>query len=136
MPSTTTRRGRPPKPPQEGERIGIGFRVTPALKRKIEAAAKESGRSQSQEIEFRLERSFEQQEMAKEVAKEVSREVSDRFDLLWRDVRERVTARWAKPEGDDLEKIIASWRTTPEPTPAITTKPAKSRPQKDKPRAR
>ena len=52
------RRGRAARPLEEGERVGIGFRVTPALKTKIEAAATKSGRSQSQEIEIRLERSF------------------------------------------------------------------------------
>jgi hypothetical protein len=41
-----------------GERAGIGFRVKPELKAKIEEAALFSGRSQSQEIELALERAF------------------------------------------------------------------------------
>ena len=52
------RRGRPQRTPEPGERVGIGFKVTPALKAAIEAACAKSGRSQSQEIELRLERSF------------------------------------------------------------------------------
>ena len=52
------KRGRPIKQPEPGERVSLGFRVTPELKVKIEAAAASSGRSQSQEAEFRLEFSF------------------------------------------------------------------------------
>ena len=52
------RAGRPRKEPEEGERVQISFRVTPNLKRLLTDAADRSGRSQSQEAEFRLERSF------------------------------------------------------------------------------
>jgi hypothetical protein len=48
------RRGRP----TVGERVPLGLRVTPEMKRRLDAAAKQSGRSQSQEAEFRLEGSF------------------------------------------------------------------------------
>lgn len=41
-----------------GERVPLGLRVTADLKRKLDAAAEASGRSQSQEAEFRLENSF------------------------------------------------------------------------------
>ena len=50
--------GRPRIDPEDGERIQLSFRVTPELKRLLTAAADQSGRSQSQEAEFRLERSF------------------------------------------------------------------------------
>ncbi|RWN28897.1 TraY domain-containing protein [Mesorhizobium sp.] len=52
------RRGRPTKPPVEGERIPLSLRVTAERKRELEAAATLSGRSLSQEAEYRLERSF------------------------------------------------------------------------------
>ena len=60
MPKQTgkSRRGRPSKIPVEGERNSLGLRVTAQLKAKLEEAAAASGRSQSQEAEFRLERSF------------------------------------------------------------------------------
>ena len=45
--------------PTVGERVPLGLRVTPEMKRRLDAAAKESGRSQSQEAEIRLERSFD-----------------------------------------------------------------------------
>ena len=51
---THKRRGRP----SVGERVGLGLRVTPELKERIEQTCKATGRSQSQEVEYRLERSF------------------------------------------------------------------------------
>ena len=50
--------GRPPLPP--GKRLGasMGFRPTPETRERLEKAAKANGRSMSQEIESRLERSF------------------------------------------------------------------------------
>lgn len=51
------RRSREPKP---GERVQLGLRVTPEMKRLLDSASRASGRSQSQEAEIRLLRSFEQ----------------------------------------------------------------------------
>lgn len=59
--------GRPGREPTEGERVHLGFRVTPELKALVEKAAESSGRSQSQEAELRLERSFERQGLRGEV---------------------------------------------------------------------
>ena len=56
-------RGRPALPPEAGKRHPLGIRTTAELKKKIEAAAAESGRSIAQEIELRLERSFDQDTM-------------------------------------------------------------------------
>jgi len=47
--------------------VQLSFRVTPDLKRELDAAAKRSGRSQSQEAEIRLERSFDRQGLLSEV---------------------------------------------------------------------
>lgn len=55
----TVARGRPRKPDIEAKRHAIGFRTTLDLKLRIEAAAAESRRSVAQEIELRLERSFD-----------------------------------------------------------------------------
>lgn len=55
--------GRPPKAPEEGERLAMAFRVTAATKRKLAAAADREGRSQSQEAEFRLEASFKDEQL-------------------------------------------------------------------------
>lgn len=60
---TSRRRGRP----SVGERVPLGLRVTPDIKQRLDDAAEESGRSQSQEAEFRLERSFDRTSLAPEV---------------------------------------------------------------------
>jgi hypothetical protein len=55
--------GRPRKPIADGERCSLGLRVTASIKRLVEAAADGSGRSVSQEVEHRLERSFRDDEV-------------------------------------------------------------------------
>lgn len=40
------------------ERIALGLRVTPEMKRRLDVLARTSGRSLSQEVEIRLEQSF------------------------------------------------------------------------------
>jgi predicted transcriptional regulator len=45
------------------KRLPLSLRVTPQLKAKLDAAAAETGRSQTQEIEFRLEQSFDRTEL-------------------------------------------------------------------------
>jgi hypothetical protein len=46
-----------------GERVSLGLRVTPAIKTLLDRAAEKSGRSQSQEAELRLERTFQDEEL-------------------------------------------------------------------------
>jgi hypothetical protein len=53
--------------PGPGERVKLGLRVTPQLKQRLDAAAEQNGRSQSQEAEFRLERSFDRVALVPEV---------------------------------------------------------------------
>ena len=60
-------RGPPKREFKEGERVALSLRMTPALKRRLDAAAERGGRSQSQEAEFRLERSFDRQGLLEEV---------------------------------------------------------------------
>src|SRR5215467_13335325 len=50
-----------------GKRYPLNMRTTKELRDKIEEAAMASGRSLVQEVEFRLERSFRQQEIEKEI---------------------------------------------------------------------
>jgi hypothetical protein len=52
------RGGRPQRKPKPGERVPLGLRVTPQMKVRLDKAAEQSGRSQSQEAEFRLQQSF------------------------------------------------------------------------------
>ncbi len=51
---------------QPAERVPLGLRVTPDLKQRLDAAAEANGRSQAQECELRLERSFDRQDLMAE----------------------------------------------------------------------
>lgn len=53
----------------EGKRIALLCRTTPDLRRQLEDAAAASGRSLSQEAEYRLQRSFDQEALVRELAK-------------------------------------------------------------------
>lgn len=46
-----------------GKRVPLNMRTTSQLRRKIERAAEQSGRSLAQEVELRLEQSFQQNAM-------------------------------------------------------------------------
>src|SRR5262245_19190577 len=62
-----TRVGRPPMTPQAGQRVSLGLKVTPEVKTRLDLAARHTGRTQSQEAELRLERSFEREDLLSEV---------------------------------------------------------------------
>src|SRR4051794_26300370 len=51
----------------EGKKSPLNMRTTPQLREKIEKAAGESGRSLVQEVEYRLERSFDRQDLLTEI---------------------------------------------------------------------
>ena len=57
-PKRRRRAGRPGREPSAGQRVSLGLRVPPKSKKALDQAAADSGRSQSQEAELRLERSF------------------------------------------------------------------------------
>ena len=60
--------GRPRKHEREaGEKVHLGIRVAPELKKRIEEITTDTGRSQSQEAEHRLARSFDRQDLLPEV---------------------------------------------------------------------
>jgi hypothetical protein len=82
--------GAPPKrDAKRGERFQLGVRVTPDLKQKLDAAAEMSGRSQSQEAEFRLEHSFGRQALLPDVLNIAygSREIADLLMTLGTAIR-------------------------------------------------
>jgi hypothetical protein len=56
------RQGRPGREPRPGERVGLGLRVTPEMKTRLDREAAERGRSQSQEAELRIMMSFRDQD--------------------------------------------------------------------------
>ena len=57
------RTGRPPKAAVPGKRMSLGLKVTPSIKERLDRAALETGRTQSQEAEARLERTFYRQDL-------------------------------------------------------------------------
>jgi hypothetical protein len=60
--SSPRRRGRPPLSPGAPKRASFNTRLREALKGQLETAAEAAGRSLSEEIEFRLEQSFQAEE--------------------------------------------------------------------------
>lgn len=52
------RRGRPPLPPKKGKRYPLSLRTTKELQELLHQASDRTGRSIAQEVEFRLEQSF------------------------------------------------------------------------------
>lgn len=61
-PSQPVRRGRPPLKAGEAKRASFNTRLRNALKERLEDSARSAGRSLSEEIESRLERSFDRTE--------------------------------------------------------------------------
>src|SRR6478609_7194902 len=70
-PEPSKRRGRPALPPEKGKRYALGLRTTKELRDLLQQAADSSGRSLAQEIEFRLERSFDREKNLAEAMTEV-----------------------------------------------------------------
>ena len=66
-PKAKDRGGRPRKTPiKAGEKVQLGVRVSPARRAQLDKAARQSGRSLTQEAEARIERSFDRQELLPE----------------------------------------------------------------------
>lgn len=61
------RRGRPPIPEEERKGANLTFRTRGSLRLQLEAAAQEAGRSVSEEIEHRLQISFDRKAVALQV---------------------------------------------------------------------
>jgi TraY domain len=105
------RRGRP----SVGERVPLGLRVTPEMKRRLDEAAKRSGRSQSQEAEFRLERSFDRSDLLSDVLRlEFGRDLAGVLMMLgsamiWADAFHRVDS-----PADKRPRANHPWRWAPD----------------------
>ncbi len=59
--------GPPKREPKPGERVALSLRMTPDLKRRLDYAADQGGRSQSQEAEIRLQQSFDREDLLPQV---------------------------------------------------------------------
>jgi hypothetical protein len=58
MTGQAKRIGRPPKAPASGKRVSLGLKVRAEVKRLIDQAAQDSGRTQSQEAEALIEKAL------------------------------------------------------------------------------
>jgi hypothetical protein len=83
------RGGRPPRTPEPGERFPMSFRATPELKEKLDRACELNGRSLAQEIEFRLEGSFREQQLIEGALAAISRESRRALEGQMQELRQR-----------------------------------------------
>ena len=97
--------GRPRQEPEEGQRVVLSFRITPELKRRLDAAADQNGRSSAQECELRLEKSFEEDRLSGRFS-QLQGAVDDIADSLspFRDMRAKFEALLASATASDLSK--------------------------------
>ena len=113
-----------------GKRYPLNMRTTKELRDKIEQAATDSGRSLVQEVEFRLERSFQQQEIEKEIERKLQAQAHQVRDEIfkemqrWRDemrremgiTEEALTQQANKPKLSDLARFADSPEDTSKQT--------------------
>jgi hypothetical protein len=86
---TTTKRGRPRKPPTEGKRSMLGLRVIPEVKDLLDNAAQRNSRTQSQEAELRIELSFRaEQQLAQGLELVYGRQLGGLLTLIGHALRE------------------------------------------------
>jgi hypothetical protein len=74
MMTTRSKPGRKPRPANQGQRVSLGLKVTAEVKNALDAAARLTGRTQSQEAEWRLGLSLDRENLIGQV-----------FDLTYRD---------------------------------------------------
>lgn len=66
---------------REARREAMSLRTTPTMKAALVAAASQSGRSLTQEIEFRLEASFSEDRMRQIIREEIAQAVASRSHI-------------------------------------------------------
>jgi hypothetical protein len=81
----------------EGKRYPLNMRTTKEMREKLERAAAQSGRSLVQEVEHRLERSFDREEISTKVSRHLNR------------FEKEFLARWIEQFGPRIEE----WLSTP-----------------------
>ena len=110
------KRGRPAIKPSERKRNNVTIRVRDALKSELQSAAAEFGRSLSEEMETRLERSLLEERAAHEELG--GQHVYDMFRLLGAAAR-LIEARTGKRSSDDWETWYAVQKAWQKLIPAL-----------------
>jgi hypothetical protein len=90
-----------------GKRYPLNMRTTKELRGKIEEAAMASGRSLVQEVEFRLERSFRQQEIERELKNALDAQKDSLRDELLGEMQKMLEA-FQRARGLTDEEIAAA----------------------------
>jgi Arc-like DNA binding dprotein len=90
-----------------GKRYPLNMRTTKELRDKIEEAATASGRSLVQEVEFRLERSFRQQEIEREIKNALEARAASVRDELIGEMR-KMLEPFQRALGLNREEIAAA----------------------------
>jgi hypothetical protein len=125
--ATKRRVGRPTKPAVGASRRSLGLKVTASTKRVIEALALASGRTQSQEAEFQIERALEFDAAHRSMRATLESLETNGIEVAlqrkgWRLVRmrdqdENAAALWAPPghpwnprSGFMSDEEIAAWK--------------------------
>lgn len=132
----TKRIGRPMKAPARGERVSLGLKVTADIKRRLDGAARASGRTQSQEAEHRIELSYQYEralgdlEEARKKLVDDLKQLEKTFAAARQDSTERALKRsgwekflapefggnvWLPPGRHDFPK--SGWRAPDDTTP-------------------
>jgi hypothetical protein len=88
------RRGRPPKPIEEAKRWPLKTRTTKEMFERIVFAAKVSGRSVAQEIEHRLEQSFQGWDLPPAPDHPLELMVNDEMGAKARELHAQLVAQW------------------------------------------
>jgi Arc-like DNA binding domain len=73
--------GRPPKPPNNRKSVNFTFRSREEMREQLRVAADRSGRSISEEIEYRLNQSFQKELILEAAAKEAVRAVLQETEI-------------------------------------------------------
>lgn len=154
MARTAQRRvGRPTKPAVGASRVSLGLKVTAATKRVIEALALASGRTQSQEAEFLIERALQFDEAHKSMRVTLESIKTNGIEGVlaregWRVVRmrdedENPAYLWAPPGHpwnprsgflSDEELKTGAWLSTEQLGQRAGEEKAKEKPSKPEPR--
>jgi DNA-binding NarL/FixJ family response regulator len=132
------KRGRPAKFPGEGKRTTHTFRIREATRQKLIEAAEGSGRSVSEEIEWRVERSFDHDEMVSSVMETI--EENSKLQIRIVELEAEIDRlKGAAPDASDLEavveravarameQVLSPKRQEPEPVQSATELPDRER---------
>jgi Arc-like DNA binding domain len=117
-------RGRPPIPEADRKRANLTFRTRSGMREKLEAAAAQSGRSVSEEVEYRLERSFQQAESIADILGGVATaNLLLLISMAIQEVEKATGKSWREDAGTyDRMKLAAIYILNEAPRPDEATK--------------